>query len=65
MIIAQIDVSFCSMLSRATQAVWGLLVKQNKSQNSEKTFLLVPEMKTTDQHGEDCQLLIAPLAFKS
>lgn len=58
-IIAQIDVSFCNMLSRATLAVgsWGLLIKQNKSQNSEKTFSLMSEMlqmRTTDQHREHC-----------
>lgn len=68
-IIAQIDVSFCNMLSQATQAEgsWGPFVKQNKSQSSEKTFLLMPatlEMKTIDQHGEDWQLLIALVDFE-
>lgn len=52
-IIAQIDMSFCKMLSRPIQSVgsWGFLVKQNKSHNSEKTFLLMPEFlerKTAD-----------------
>lgn len=56
-IIAQIDVSFCKVSSGATQAEgsWGPFVKQNKSQSSEKTFLVMPavlEMKRTDQHGE-------------